>query len=75
MGTFAQQLIEKGRQQYLQQSIKEGMLKMLIHIFKCKFQTLPNDLLQRLEALDKETLMLWGERLIMAKTMEEVINI
>jgi hypothetical protein len=50
----------------------EGEAAMLLRLLNRKFHPLPEYALQRIAAADAETLLVWGERVLDAKCLEEV---
>jgi hypothetical protein len=70
MGTFAQQLIQQG----MQRGMQKGEYTMLLRQLRCKFHTISKEILQCLQDADEDTLLQWAERLINAKSIEEVFS-
>lgn len=76
MSTFAERFIEQGLQQGLQQGLRQGMqqgeARILIRQLQRRFGELPEALRQRIEAADADTLLAWSERVLTARSLEEV---
>ena len=66
MSTFAERFIEQGMQQ--------GEARVLIRQLQHKFGPLPEAVRQRIEAADADTLLEWSERLLMARSLDEVVR-
>ena len=81
MSGFAQRFLEKGReegmqqgmQQGLQQGMQRGEARILTAQLRLRFGELPAAVSQRIEAADAETLLRWSERVLMAKTLDEML--
>lgn len=67
--TAGEQLIERGRQEGLQ----EGQRGMLLRQLRKKFGALPNEAEARVHAASIEQIELWAERVITATTLAEVL--
>ena len=50
----------------------EGEAAMLLRLLERKFHPLPESARQRVASADAETLLVWGERVLDAKNLEEV---
>lgn len=70
--------IEKGIQQGLHEGIfrgiHEGEAALLLRQIKHRFGHVPEVYLQRIQQADAETLLIWGERVLDASTLEEIFN-
>ena len=74
MTTMAQQLIQRGQQQGLHQGIHQGEVAFMTRLLMHRFKRIPETYLSRIEQADTKTLALWGERILDAKTLEEVFE-
>jgi len=50
----------------------EGEAAMLLRLLERKFRPLPESARQRVAAADAETLLVWGERVLEANSLDEV---
>lgn len=50
----------------------EGEAAMLQRLLERRFGTLPDSARQRIAAADADTLLIWGERVLDAKSLEDV---
>jgi hypothetical protein len=74
--------LEKGLQQGLQQGRKEGLLEgrqeaeaaLLLRLLERRFGSLGEDVRSRVRAADAETLLRWGERLLTAESLDEILE-
>ncbi|MFM8332294.1 MAG: DUF2887 domain-containing protein [Candidatus Methylumidiphilus sp.] len=57
---------------FYQDVLTEGEATMLLRLLERKFRPLPETARQRIAAADAETLLIWGERLLDAKSLDEV---
>ena len=85
MTGFAQRFIEEGRKEGREEGIKEGEqaglkqglqrgeARVLTALLRLRFGDLPVAVQQRIEAADADTLLRWSERVLTAKTLEEVL--
>jgi len=64
--TLAQELKEQG--------INIGKLELIINQLKRRFKEIPKTYLALLERADSKTLSIWSERILDAKTLEEVFE-
>ncbi len=64
--------IEKGIKQGIEQGIQQGESNLLIRLLKRRFRFIPPTYLTRIQQASAETLLLWGERILDASTLEEV---
>ena len=57
---------------YYQDAVVEGEAAMLLRLLERKFRPLPESARQRVAAADAETLLVWAERVLDAKNLDEV---
>lgn len=77
---FYQQAMDEGRSQGLAIGRNEGLIAgrsegeaaLLLRQLARRFGPVPVEVRQRIAAADAETLLIWGERLLDAKTMDEI---
>ncbi|GAB4365266.1 MAG: hypothetical protein Kow0060_22620 [Methylohalobius crimeensis] len=70
MSRLAERFIEQG----IQQSMQQGEARILIRLLQRKFGDLPEDIRQRIEAADVDTLLVWSDRVLTARNLEEVVR-
>ncbi|XSG84191.1 MAG: DUF4351 domain-containing protein [Methylohalobius sp. ZOD2] len=70
MSRLAERFIEQG----IQQSMQQGEARILIRLLQRKFGDLPEDIRQRIEAADVDTLLVWSDRVLTARNLEEVMR-
>jgi len=73
-----QQGIQQGSQQGIQQGIRQGVqqgeAKVLMRQLTSRFEHLPADTVQRIEAADAGTLLELSEPVLTAQTLDEVLH-
>ena len=81
-----EQGLEQGREQGLEQGIKQGLeagrqegiglgeARVLLRQLTLKFGPLPQAVRARVESADADTLLLWSDRILSAKTLDEVLQ-
>ena len=77
--TLAQQFILQGQQQGMQQGIQQGMQQgeaaVMTRLLKHRFShQISEACLTRIQTADAQTLLQWSERILEAKTLEEVFQ-
>lgn len=70
--TLGQLLRAEGHEIGLQEGINQGESEMLVRQLKRRFYEVPANYLTKIKQANGETLLLWGERVLDAKTLEEV---
>ena len=73
MKTTADLLREEGQEQGRMQGRDQERRELLTRQLKLRFGELPADVHQRLAAAAAETLLTWAERVITARTLDEVL--
>jgi hypothetical protein len=71
---FAKKYVAQGRQEGRQEGRKEGELNLLLRLLRTRFGELPAATVARLEAADIAELEQWGERVLSARTLAEVLD-
>ena len=66
---WKQEGVEKGRLEGLQQ----GEAALVLRLLERRFGTLKEDQRVRVQAADPATLLRWGERLLTARSVEDVL--
>ncbi|MGM0760798.1 MAG: DUF4351 domain-containing protein [Thermodesulfobacteriota bacterium] len=70
MSTFAERFRQEGRQEGMQQGEAQVLLRQLSR----KFGEPPSEIRHKIESADSERLLLWSERVLTARTLEEVLQ-
>ena len=71
--TAGEQLIERGRQQGLQQGLHAGQRGTLLRQLRKRFGALPSELDARVQAAGPEQIEDWLDRVVTAPTLAEVL--
>ena len=69
---FYQDVFGEGRLEGRVEGCVEGEAVMLLRLLDRKFHPLPESARQRIAAADAETLLVWGERVLDASSLDEV---
>jgi flagellar biosynthesis/type III secretory pathway protein FliH len=64
----------KGMQKGMQQGMQQGEAKVLIRQLTKRFGELPEEISRKIETADADTLLQWSERVLTAKTLDEVLH-
>lgn len=75
--TMAEQLIQQGIQlgiQAVQRGIQQGMTTFLLRLLKQKFIIIPESYQQKIEQANTDMLLTWGDRILDAKSLEEIFK-
>lgn len=65
---------KEGRQEGMQKGVQQGEATLLMRLIKRRFGEIPFAYAQRLKSADAETLLLWGERVLDAATIEDIFS-
>ena len=65
---------QEGVQQGMQQGMQKGEADMLLRQMAVQFGPLSDDVRQRVAEADSETLLRWGEKVLKARRIEDVLN-
>lgn len=71
--SVADQLIEQGRQEGLQEGLR-GQRNLLLKLLAFRFGTLPEVVIARVHTADGAELDLWAERVLIAPTLTDVLG-
>ena len=71
---WKRQGLEEGRKEGREEGRKEGESWMLQELLAEKFGPLDAAILERLKATDSETLLVWGKRVLNAKSLADVFQ-
>ena len=74
MSHSADRFREEGMQKGMQQGMHEGETRVLARQWEARFGPLPDEVEGRLEQADEKTLLLWSERVLTARCIEEVMR-
>jgi hypothetical protein len=69
-----QEGIEIGIQQGMQQGMQQGEYSLLLRLIERKFKTVPASYRKRLKQADADTLLMWGDRLFDADSLDELFE-
>lgn len=69
---FYQDVYSEGRMAGRDEGRTEGEAALLLRLLERRFGNVPEDTQQRIRKADAETLLLWGERILDAKTLEDI---
>jgi hypothetical protein len=69
-----QQGVQQGIQQGVQQGLQQGEARLLLRQLSQRFGELPDTARQAVEAADAETLLHWADRVLTARSLDEVIH-
>jgi predicted transposase/invertase (TIGR01784 family) len=73
---FYQDVFGEGREEGQQEGLVKGVVKgeaaLLLRLMERKFKPLPESARKRVAEADAETLLVWGERLLDANTLDEI---
>ena len=69
-----QQGMQQGIQQGVQQGMQQGEAHILLRLLHVKFGDIPEEARRRVESADAETLLAWSERILTARSVDEVIH-
>jgi predicted transposase/invertase (TIGR01784 family) len=72
--TLADELEQIGRQKGIHQGIHQGEVALFTRQLKRRFYEVPECYFKYIEQADAETLLLWGEKILDAKTLEEIFT-
>lgn len=78
MSSFAERFRQEGMQQGMQQGRQEGRqegeAEVLLRLMSMKFGQVPEDKKRLVESADSEKLLRWSERILTAKSLDEVLQ-
>ena len=72
--SLAVQVFE-GIQKGMQRGVQQGEAAILTRLLQRRFGKLPTKYAQRIAQADAQTLLEWGEKILDAKTLDDVFNI
>ena len=72
MPEWTRRTLAEGKREGKREGLQEGEAAMLMRQIRRKFGSLSDELRKRIEAADPNQLLEWGDRLIMAETLDEV---
>ena len=67
--------LKEGFKEGRQEGVRTGGSRVLMHQMTLKFGELSDEVRQKIESADEETLLRWSERLLDAKTVEDVFEL
>ena len=66
--------VKQWTEDWLQQGMQQGEADMLLRLLRAQFGPLSEDVRQRVAEADSETLLRWGEKVLKARRIEDVLN-
>ena len=72
---WKQQGIEEGRQIGWQEGLQEGEAGLLLRLLERRFGPVDEVIRTRVRSADSQTLLIWGEQILTAQTIEEVFEV
>ncbi|MFM8331535.1 MAG: hypothetical protein ACKN9T_07585 [Candidatus Methylumidiphilus sp.] len=72
--TLRQEGRQEGIQTGMERGIQTGEAALLLRLMTLRFGPLADNLRERVQAADADTLLVWGERILTAATAEEVVR-
>jgi flagellar biosynthesis/type III secretory pathway protein FliH len=64
----------KASQDGLRKGFREGEARLLLHLLASRFGVLPQEVRERVQQADVTQLECWGERLLDARTLEDLFG-
>ncbi len=65
---------QEGRQEGLQQGLQQGEAELLLRLLERRFGPVDETVRTRVRSADSQTLLIWGERILVAQTIEEIFR-
>ncbi|WP_420825639.1 DUF4351 domain-containing protein [Thiocystis minor] len=69
-----QEGVQQGVQQGIQQGVQQGEARLLRRLLASRFGELPEATLRAIEVADPDTLLQWSDRVLTARTLEDVVH-
>jgi flagellar biosynthesis/type III secretory pathway protein FliH len=69
-----EQGLQQGVEQGLRQGVEQGEREFLLRLLKCRFGSIPDDLLEKINQANAMTLLLWGEKVLEIKDLSELFE-
>ena len=66
--------IEKGLKQGMEKGVQKGEATLLLRLMELRFGNLDETIRNRLQTANAEILLRWGERLLVANSVEDVLG-
>lgn len=70
---FMEKGIERGMERGIEQGRKEGRRQLLLRQIRRRFGEPPQSVVERVNGADEEMLDTWADRVLTAKTLDEVL--
>jgi flagellar biosynthesis/type III secretory pathway protein FliH len=71
---WKRQGLQEGIQEGLQQGLQQGEAAIVLRLLERRFGALDETVRQRIQAADAETLLLWGERVLIVQVLADVFE-
>lgn len=59
----------------IEQGVQKGEAAILLRLLRRKFKDIPDVYHQKLDQADAETLLIWGDRILDCKNLEEIFKV
>lgn len=67
--------LQEGLREGLREGLQEGEAKLLLRLLERRFGPLPEAIRQRVAGADAETLLVYGEKVLEARSLDEVFKV
>jgi hypothetical protein len=74
MSRFADRFREEGLQQGRREGLQQGEAAVVLRQLRRKFGELPDGVRERIETADPGSLLTWSDRILTAKSLDEVLH-
>jgi len=74
VSTYFQLARQQGREEGRQEGRHEGETLVLLRLLRLKFGEIPDDVRQRIEQADADTLLTWSEHILTAARIEDILR-
>lgn len=71
---WKEQGIREGKREGMREGIRECGVKLLFRLLDRRFGPVEKSVRQKIERADVDTLLIWGERILIAESIDEVIR-
>ena len=72
MSQFARDITKTARQEAFQKGMQEGEATLLVRQLSRRFHPLPNEITERIYAADPNAIGMWADRILDARSLDEV---
>ena len=71
---WTREWLEEGKKEGLKEGRREGEVRLLVRMLELKFGPLSPRDRERIDATDSDRLLEWGERILTARSLDEVFG-